>query len=196
VAVDAAGNLLIADYGNRRIRRVDGTTGIITTVAGNGNGGFSGDGGAATSASMYNPGGVAVDAAGNLLIADTDSHRIRRVDGTTGIITTVAGNGTSGFSGDGGAATSASLYNPVGVAVDAAGNLLIADYWNHRIRRVDGPTGIITTVAGSVNPGFSGDGGPATSASLFWPGGVAVDAAGNLLIADTGTSRIRQVSGL
>jgi sugar lactone lactonase YvrE len=196
VAVDAAGNLLVADIGNNRIRRVDGTTGIITTVAGNGTSGFSGDGGPATSASLRAPDGVAVDAAGNLLIADTSNQRIRRVDGTTGIITTVAGNGTYGFSGDGGAATSASLNSPVGVAVDAAGSLLIVDTGNQRIRRVDGTTGIITTVAGNGNQGFSGDGGPATSASLNSPVGVAVDAAGNLLVADTFNDRIRQVSGL
>jgi sugar lactone lactonase YvrE len=195
VAVDAAGNLLIADsYGNR-IRRVDGTTGIITTVAGDGTFGFSGDGGPATSASLFYPASVAFDAAGNPLIADSDNNRIRRVDGTTGIITTVAGNGTVGFSGDGGPATGASLYFPAGVAVDAAGNLFIAEESNQRIRRVDGTTGIITTVAGNGVFGFSGDGGPATSASLHFPGGVAVDAAGNLLIADYNNNRIRRVDG-
>jgi sugar lactone lactonase YvrE len=196
VAVDAAGNLLIADYGNQRIRQVDGTTRIITTVAGKGTYGFSGDGGPATDASLNNPLGVAVDGAGNLLIADTYNQRIRRVDGTTGIITTVAGNGMAGFSGDGGPATDASLNNPSGVAVDGAGNLLIAVYGNQRIRRVDGTTGIITTVAGNGTAGFSGDGGAAISGSLNNPVGVAVDAAGNLLIADTNNLRIRRVSGL
>jgi sugar lactone lactonase YvrE len=193
VALDAAGKLLIADYYNNRIRRVDVTTGIITTAAGNGTAGFSGDGGPATSASLAYPGGVAVDAAGNLFIADY--NRIRRVDGTTGIITTVAGNGISGFGGDGGPATSASLDRPGGVTIDAAGNLLIADQFNHRIRRVDGTTGIITTVAGNGTPFFNGDGGPATSAALDYPAGVAIDAAGNLLIADRVSDRIRRVDG-
>jgi sugar lactone lactonase YvrE len=195
VAVDTAGNLLIADTGNNRIRRVDRTSGIITTVAGDGTAGFSGDGGPATSASVASPFGLAIDAAGNLFIADTDNRRIRRVDGTTGIITTVAGDGTAGFSGDGLPATSASLAHPLGLAIDAAGNLFIADTDNHRIRRVDGTTGVIATVAGNGMTGFSGDGGPATSASLYFPGGVAVDAVGNLLILDRFNYRIRRVDG-
>jgi sugar lactone lactonase YvrE len=195
IATDSGFNTYIASRNNPRVFQVN-STGVLSVVAGTGTSGFSGDGGPATSASLYAPQGVAVDAAGNLLVADTGNNRIRRVDGTTGIITTVAGNGTSGFSGDGGPATSASLRAPVGVAVDAAGNLLIADTGNQRIRRVDGTTGIITTVAGNGIYGFSGDGGAATSASLYNPNGVAVDAAGNLLVADTGNNRIRQVSGL
>jgi sugar lactone lactonase YvrE len=190
VVVDATGNLLIADSSNYRIRRVDASTGIITTVAGNGIRGFSGDGGPATSASL-SPIGVAVDATGNLFIADTGNHRIRRVDESTGIITTVAGNGIRGFSGDGGPATSASLNYPTGVAVDGSGNLFIADAANNRIRWVDASTGIITTVAGNGMPDYSGDGGPATSASLNGPSGVVVDAAGNLFIADNDNKRIR-----
>src|SRR5207302_590405 len=138
-------------------------------------GGFSGDGGAATSVRLSFPTGVALDGSGNLFIADAQNHRIRRVDAATDVITTVAGNGTQGFSGDGGAATSASLYFPSGVALDGSGNLFIADSHNHRIRRVDAATGIITTVAGNVTQGFSGDGVAATSASLYYPSGVAVD---------------------
>jgi hypothetical protein len=185
VAVDAAGNLFIADLGNHRVRRVDAATGIITTVAGSGpsgfgDGGFAGDGGPATSARLSSPRSVAVDVAGNLFIADSVNKRVRKVAAATGIITTVAGPGTFGFSGDGGPATSARLYVLEGVAVDAAGNLFIADLGNHRVRRVDAATGIITTVAGTGTFGFSGDGGPATSASLDSPRGVAVDAAGNL----------------
>ena len=193
VAVDASGNLFIADRDNHRIRRMDGAPGVITTVAGNGNSGFSGDGGPATSASLNLPRSVAVDASGNLHIADRSNQRIRRVDGATGVITTVAGGGSS--LGDSGPATSASLNLPRGVAVDASGNLYIADRSNHRIRRVDDATGVITTVAGTGAVGFSSDGGPATSASLNSPRGVAVDASGNVYIADTNNHRIRRVDG-
>jgi len=192
VAVDAAGNLYIADYGNSRIRKVNSAGGTITTVAGNGIGAYSGDGGPGTSASLWGPGGVAVDAAGNLYIADTMNYRIRKVS-PTGVITTVAGNGRYKFSGDGGPSTSAALHKPSGVAVDAAGNLYIADTYNNRIRKVS-TAGIMTTVAGNGLATFSGDGGPGTSASLPGPGGVAVDAAGNLYIADAWNHRIRQVS--
>ncbi len=180
VAADSAGNLYIADTGNLRVRKVSG--GTITTVAGNGTVSFSGDGGPATSASINIPYGVAVDSAGNLYIADTGNNRIRKVSG--GTITTVAGNGTASFSGDGGPATSASINEPWAVAVDSAGNLYIADYANNRIRKVSG--GTITTVAGNGVVGFSGDGGPATNALLGYPEGVAVDSAGNLYISDSG----------
>jgi sugar lactone lactonase YvrE len=190
VAVDAAGNLYIADVRNNRIRKVN-PAGVISTVAGNGAEAFSGDGGPGTSAALYCPMGVAVDAAGNLYIPDMGNGRIRKVN-PSGIISTVAGNGTPGFSGDGGPATSAAL-SATGVAVDAAGDLYIADAWNGRIRKVS-PLGIISTVAGNGADGFSGDGGPATSASLYWPEGVAVDTAGNLYIADYRNSRIRKVN--
>jgi uncharacterized repeat protein (TIGR03803 family) len=190
VAVDATGNLFIADVGNQRIREV-GTNGIITTVAGNGTWGYSGDGGAATNTELYYPAGVAVDSTGNLFIADMYNLRIREV-GTNGIIITVAGNGTQGYSGDGGAATNAEMYSPEGVAVDATGNLFIADTDNEAIREV-GTNGIITTVAGNGTYGFSGDGGAAINAELYSPEGAAVDATGNLFIADTGNQRIRKV---
>ncbi len=189
VASDAAGNLYIADSLNHRIRKVSAAGGIITTMAGNGIQGFSGDGGPATSAALNTPYGVTVDAASNLYIADSQNDRIRKVS-PSGVISTVAGGGSA--LGDGGPATSASL-GPLGVAVDAAGNLYIADVQNQRIRRVS-PSGIITTVAGNGVQGFSGDGGPATSASLRRPSRAAVDAAGNLYIADGGNSRIRKVS--
>ncbi len=190
VAVDASGNLFIADYYNNRIRKVD-DTGLITTVAGNGTAAYSGDGGAATNASLSYPSDLALDADGNLFIADSQNSLIRKVD-TNGIITTVAGNGTAAYSGDGGAATNASLSYPSGVAVDADGNLFIADRDNHCIRQVD-TNGLITTVAGNGAQGYSGDGGAATNASLSYPSAVALDASGNLLIADTGNQRIRQV---
>src|SRR5437016_3824473 len=193
VAQDASGNLYIAEYANHRIRKVTAATGIITTVAGNGINSFAGDGGAATSASLSHPNGVALDAGGNLYIADLGNERIRKVAAATGIITTVAGNGVFGFAGDGGAATNASLGGPVGVAGDAGGDLYIADYSNHRIRKVDAASGIITTVAGNGAFGFAGDGGAATSASVSGPAGVAVDAGGNLYIANYSTHRIRKV---
>jgi sugar lactone lactonase YvrE len=187
VALDASGNLYIADEGNNRIRKVDGT-GKITTVAGTNSGGYSGDGGAAACAKLNIPFGVALDFVGNLYIADTGNNRIRKVD-TNGVITTVAGTNKSGFSGDGGTATNAMLYSPAGVAVDSSGNLYIADYSNNRIRKVD-TNGVITTVAGG---GSGGDGGAATSAGLFDPSGVALDAFGDLFIADYNNNRIRKV---
>src|SRR6266850_1646511 len=193
VALDASGNLYIADYGNQRIRKVDAASGVITTVAGNGGPTFAGDGGAATNASLNFPSGVALDASGNLYIADYFNHRIREVAAATGIITTVAGNGSPTFAGDGGAATSASLWSPTGVALDSSGNLYIADHDNKRIRKVATATGIITTVAGNGGSTFSGDGGAATSASLSTPTGVALDASGNLYVADQNNHRIRKV---
>jgi len=193
VTFDSNDNLYIADYGNHRIRKVASGTGVITSVAGNGSAGFSGDGGAAIAASLYRPSEVIVDSSGNLYFAEYYNQRIRKVVNGTGIITTVAGNGTQGFSGDNVAATSASLNNPWGVTIDNSGNLYIADEWNHRIRKVDSGTGIITTVAGNGSYGFSGDNGPATSANVYDPTGVTIDSSGNLYITEWGTGRIRKV---
>ena len=190
VAVDGSGNLYIADQKNHRIRKVD-TAGKITTVAGTGTAGFSDDGGSATGARLNYPRGVAVDGSGNLYIADQDNHSIRKVD-TAGTITTVAGTGTGSFGGDGGQATAAGLNKPNSVALDGSGNLYIADWYNHRIRKVD-TAGTITTVAGTGSYGFSGDGGQATAAQLFFPESVAVDGSGNLYIVDTSNRRIRKV---
>jgi sugar lactone lactonase YvrE len=184
VAVDSAGNLYIADSQNNRIRKV--SNGVITTVAGNGESGFSGDGGPATRARLFKPTGVAVDPAGNLYIADTANSRVRKV--SRGVITTVAGNGTIGFSGDGGPATSAQLIRPNGLAVDSAGKIYIVDEV-HRIREIS--NGVITTVAGNGTPGFSGDNGPAATAQLYWPSGLAVDSAGKIYVAEIGNERIR-----
>ncbi|MDL1973176.1 MAG: sugar-binding protein, partial [Deltaproteobacteria bacterium] len=192
VAVDGSGNLYIADRWNWCIRKVD-TSGIITTVAGDGAwwGGYSGDGGPAAQAKLDYPCGVAVDGSGNLYIADTFNHCIRKVD-TSGIITTVAGDGTLGYSGAGGPADQAELNWPDDVTVDGSGNLYIADTINCCVRKVD-TSGIITTVAGDGTRGYSGDGGPATQAKFYDPHGVAVDASGNLYIADRRNHCIRKV---
>jgi TonB family protein len=159
---------------------------LLATIRGNQ------PGGPATAAHLNAPLDIAVDTAGNLFIADTQNSRIRKVT-PAGVITTVAGNGTQGFSGDGGPATSAKLNDPSGVAVDTAGSLFIADSSNNRIRKVT-PDGVISTVAGNGSAGYSGDGGPATTAQLNSLGGVAVDTAGNLFIADSGNNCVRKVT--
>jgi subtilase family serine protease/sugar lactone lactonase YvrE len=208
---DASGNLYLADSGNNVIRKVNAATGVITTVAGNGYGagmnpgGYSGDGGPATKAELGGPFGVAVDKAGNLYIADTYNSAIRKVTASTGIITTVAGNGNAGYSGDGGAATKAEIFWPKSVAVDAAGNLYISDTANKVIRKVTASTGKISTVAGggsgcAAETDAYGDGCPATEAALEVPGfgsgtgGVAVDSKGNIYIADPDVETVRKVN--
>ena len=194
VAVDVIGNLVVADLSNQRIRQVAAGTGAISTVAGNGSFGYSGDGGTAINASLADPAGVAVDSSGNIYIADQGNNRIRMVGAGTGVITTVAGTGLQGYSGDGGLASSAELNTPQGIAVDTSGNLYIADSFNNAVRKVSSDTGLITTVAGNGSRGYSGDGGPATSAMLRWPGKVTLDGSGNLYIADSSNDRIRKVS--
>jgi uncharacterized protein (TIGR03437 family) len=191
LAFDGAGNLYFADLFSRRIRKIS-PSGILTTVAGTGSAGFSGDGGLATSARLDMPRGVAVDGVGNIFFCDSNTHRVRKID-ASGTISTVAGNGTAAFSGDGGLATAASLNSPFDVVVDAAGNLYIADTNNFRIRQVSAG-GMITTIAGTGVQGFSGDGGPALSAKFSEPGGLAFDSAGNLYVADRTNGRVRKIT--
>jgi len=193
VAVDVEGNVFVADSFNNRIRRVDARTGMITTVAGMGYQGFSGDGGLATEAKLNSPGGVALDSKGNLLIADTFNHRIRIVDHRTGIISTLVGSGIQGSAGDDGLAIRAQLSEPNGISVDLVGNLLIADTANHRIRLVEKATGVISTLAGTGTPGFSRDGGIGTAAQLNGPTAAVADGHGRVLIADTFNNRVRRL---
>lgn len=199
LAFDGAGNLYIADQGASVVRKVAAGTGIITTVAGNGTTGFSGDGGLATIAQLDAPNGVAVDSTGNLYISDQSSNRIRMVAAGTGTISTIAGNGTGSATGDGGLAINATIVSPAGLAVDSQNNLYISSRsptGGNRIRAINLNTGIITTFAGAGvgAGGFSGDGGPATSAQVRQAEDVAVDKTGNLYIADAGNFRLREVS--
>jgi protein gp37 len=196
VFVDGAGDIFIADTGNNVIREVVASTGQTQTVAGNGTAGYAGDGGAATSAELHAPTAVAVDGAGDIFIADTGNNVIREVVASTGNIQTFAGDGTAGYSGNGGAATSAELNHPAGLVLDPAGDVFIADTGNSVIREVAASSGVIQTIAGNGIANFSGDGGPATLASLNLPQGVAFSTQGALYIADTGNNRIREVAGL
>jgi uncharacterized protein (TIGR03437 family) len=191
VAVDISGTVYIADTLNHRVRKV-GRDGNIVTVAGNGQEGFSGDNGPGTSASLAFPRGLATDLNGNLFIADSANFRVRRLapDGT---ITTYAGNGDDGFAGDGGAATLAQIRMPRGLATDSAGNLYIADAWNYRVRKVD-RTGLIYTIAGTGENGYSGDGGSATSADLGFVQALAVDDAGNVYVSDVLNAVVRVIT--
>jgi sugar lactone lactonase YvrE len=202
LAFDASGNLYISDSLNNRVRKVD-RQGLISTVAGNGEQSFSGDGGPATAAALYQPQGLAITADGNLYIADGGNARVRKVN-VQGTITTVAGDGGPNFGGDGGPATAATLSNPIGVAFDATGNLYISAGYNahgihypitvkdNRIRRVD-PQGIITTVAGAGPASYSGDGGPAQAANIWAAASLSFNPQGNLVFVDSGNDRVRKV---
>ena len=190
VFVDGAGYLYISEWSGHRIRRVD-PDGRVWTVAGNGQSGYVGEGLNAKETSLWTPGRIFIDKNGNLYVSEWHAQRVRRIS-PDGIITTVAGNGRSGYEGDGGPATEASLQSPNGIFVDNNGVLYIADLGNSCVRRVD-PDGTITTVAGTGTADWSGDGGPATDAQLDRPSGVFVDSAGNLFIADTRNKRVRKV---
>ena len=191
IAVDGIGNLFVIDKRNNCVYKMN-QNGAISVIAGRGMAGFEGDGGPATDALLWWPYAIAIDEEGNLFIADSANNRIRKVD-RNGIIDTIAGNGLAGFSGDGGPALKARLTHPCGLAIDSKGNLLIADSWNNCIRRID-PMGIITTVAGTREPGFGGDGGPAEMATLCEPYGVAVGQDGSIWIAERRGNRLRQVT--
>jgi NHL repeat len=187
------GIVYIADATNNRIRKVN-PAGIITTIAGNGKTEYSGDGGLAVNAGLFNPSSVVIDNTGNLIICDRSNNRIRKVDAATGIITTIAGNGNAGFSGDGGPALLASFSNPQNAFADTAGNIYISDAGNQRVRKINAVSGIVTTIAGSGATGFSGDGTPALSAAFNFVRWVYADRAGNLFIADQNNNRVRKVA--
>jgi uncharacterized protein (TIGR03437 family) len=191
VVADSGGNLYISDSGNHTIRKV-AANGVITTVAGSGAAGYSGDGGPAAGAQLNTPLGIAMDGGGNLYVADCHNQRIRKIS-SGGTITTVAGNGSMGYAGDGGPALGAKLACPHGVAVDPAGNIYIGDTENNRVRKVT-PGGVISTIAGTGTQGFTGDGRPAAGAQLCAPASLALDAAGSLYIADTCNWAIRRIS--
>ena len=192
IAKDFKGNLYIADGNNHRIRKVAAVTQIITTYAGNGSGTYAGDGGQATDASLFYPGHLAIDNAGNLYISDVDNYRIRRVD-TFGIITTYAGTGALGSTGDGGPATAATFASTQGLACDAGGNLLVCDRNNGKVRVINAATKIITTIAGNGSSGFSGSGVAATATGMV-PEGIAVDGFGNVYLADYHNNRVYKIN--
>ena len=193
VAADKVGNVYLVDRNNNRIRKVNGS-GIITTIAGNGTNGFSGDGGQAISAALSLPQSITLDSSGNIYFLDYGNGRIRKIN-TSGIITTIAGNGFHGYTGDGGNATEATFGNGNGIAADKAGNIFIADFDNYVIRKVS-TEGIITTVAGNGYYGDSGDGAPAIHAQLNFPNWVAVDFHGNIYISDMNNNKIRKVNSV
>ena len=192
ITLDSSGNFYFVENGDSVIRKVTVSTQIITTVVGNNIAGFSGDGSVATKAELNFPTGMALDSSGNIYIADSLNRRIRKVTGTT--ISTIGGNGVLSYSGDGGPAPSAELNTPEAVAVDSSGNFYIADTLNNVVRKVTA-TGTISTIAGNGTAGFAGDGGPATSAQLNGPQGIAVDSSGNIYVSDTQNARVRKISG-
>ncbi len=192
---DRYGNYFFADgLSSNRIRKIN-ISGIITTVAGNGSGGLGADGIAATASAFNFPNSIKLDTSGNMYIVDGGNHRVRKVNAATGIVSTIAGMGSGGFSGDGGVATLAKLYNPQDICIDNQGNLYIADYWNNRIRKID-PSGVITTFAGGGTSGV-GDNGPATAAELVGPWSVEVDNIGNVYLGENSSSslsnRVRKI---
>ena len=194
MTVDAAGNLYIADYGRSVVRKVTAATGVITTVAGTGTAGYAGDGGPATAARIDTPMDVAFDSAGNLYIAEYGGNRVRKVLAATGVITTVAGTGAIGYNGDGIPATTANVSYPWGIAVNAAGDLFIAEHVHNRIRKVAASTGLISTYAGTGASGSTGDGGPATQGTISSVLGMTIDPAGNIYFVQPSSSIIRMVT--
>ena len=196
VVFDKVGNLYVSINGDSKVEKVDFYTGVVSTIAGTGELGYSGDGVLAKNAKLNSPTGLALDGKGNLFISDSGNERVRKVDLTTGIISTVAGNGITGFSGDGDLAIKSELSNPLGLAVDDQGDLFISDRNNNRIRKINMSTGIINTIVGSGEAGFSGDGDLARNALLSNPTGLAFNRDGDLFVVDRGNNRIRRISGL
>lgn len=194
LAFDAAGNIYIGELLSQRIRKIDVSTGLISTIAGTGTGGYNGDGILAVNAQIYNPTALAFDGNGDLFFSDRFNHRIRKITMSTGIISTVAGTGTLGYNGDGILATTAQINYPNNVSFDANGDLFIADWQNNRVRKVDMSTGIITTIAGTGTGGYNGDGIAATTAQLSGPAAIIFDNAGNTFISDYGGGRIRKIT--
>lgn len=196
LAFNASGDLIIADRYNNRIRKVDKTTGIISTIAGTGTAGYNGDGITATAAQLYNPIAVAFDANDNLLIADWVNNRLRKVDKVSGLISTIAGNGTAGYNGDGIAATTAQINTPFGIVFDNTGNIYFAEYFGQRIRKITISTGLISTIGGTGTGGYNGDGIAATTAQLSIPSFLAIDGGGNIYIGDAGNNRVRKIDAV
>ncbi|MEK7830354.1 MAG: hypothetical protein AAB401_04665, partial [Acidobacteriota bacterium] len=192
LAIDAQ-FLYVVDSGNNRIRAINLTTLIVSTVVGTGGAGFGGDGVLATDAALNNPVGMAIDAAGNIFIADRNNHRIRKVNATTRLISTVAGNGEPGFAGDSGQGATAQINTPTDVAVDASGNVFFIDQANNRVRRVNA-AGVIETIAGNGTIGYSGDGGPALQAQISQPTSIEVESDGSIQVGDNGNLRVRKLS--
>ncbi len=192
-AFDSYGNFYFADSGNHVVRKISKSTGMISLVAGNGTAGFAGDSSAATMAQLNAPTGVAIDPAGNIYIADTSNNRIREVNSSTGLISTIAGTGVAGYTGDTGLATAATLNHPQGIAIDNAGTLYIADTQNHALRAFSPLNGVIVTLVGNGTAGYSGDGGVPQLAELNAPTAVTVDLSGNIYVADKGNAVIRQI---
>ncbi len=186
------GNLYIGEYGNHRIRKITASTSVISTIAGTGSAGLSGDNGPATSAAICNPVGVAVDTTGNVYISDAGNNRVRKITASTGVIQTIAGTGTAGYGGDGGQATAGTIQFPCGINLDSSFNVYFGGY-NNVVRKITVSTGILTTVAGTGSIGYNGDGIQATAASLHEPHDVVLDSAGNLYITDRYNYRVRKV---
>jgi sugar lactone lactonase YvrE len=194
LVLDGQGRLFIADVRDHRVRMVDLTSGVITTVAGTGEGGSTGDGGPAVRATLLGPRALAFGPSGDLYICLRNDHKVRRIDKRSGLIHTVAGTGEKGYTGDHGTARQATFNGPKEIAVDSGENIYLVDTENHCIRRIDAGSGVVTTVAGTGQPGSGGDGGPATAASLKRPHGACVDGAGNIYIGDSENHRLRLVS--